>query len=110
VAQHLAQCTVAAIPSREEGFGIALLEAMAAGCPTVATNVGGMGEIVGDSDAALLVPPDNSSALAEAIVSLLNSPERRRALGGRARRRAMAPQFDWQEIARRYVEIMEDSQ
>jgi len=58
------------LPSRAEALGVALLEALAAGLPVVATRVGGIPEIVTDSAAGLLVPPDNSAALSHALMQI----------------------------------------
>ena len=62
------------IPSLSEGSPNVLLEAMAAGIPVVATPVGGIPEIVTHGESALLVPPQNPGAMAEAINLLLSSP------------------------------------
>jgi glycosyltransferase involved in cell wall biosynthesis len=76
---------VAVLSSRSEGSPNALLEAMAAGVPVVATSVGGIPEIVTDRESALLVPPSDSPALAGAIASLLSRPELAESLRTRAR-------------------------
>lgn len=60
------------LPSRTEGFGIAILEAMAAGCPIIASNVGGIPEIIENEVNGLLVQPDDNIALANAILRLNN--------------------------------------
>jgi glycosyltransferase involved in cell wall biosynthesis len=70
---------VLAMPSRWEGFGLALAEAMAMGVPVVATPVGGIPEVAGDG--ALMVAPDAPAELAEAIAGLLADPARAAALG-----------------------------
>lgn len=75
-------------PSRMEGFPIALLEAMVAGVPIVATRVGGIPEVVDDGTTAVLLDPRPSpDRLAEAIVELQEDPARRSELAERARRR-----------------------
>ena len=61
-------------PSREEPFGMALIEAMACGLPVIAARVDGPSEIVDDGHTGLLVPPDSSTALAQAIARLLRAP------------------------------------
>jgi glycosyltransferase involved in cell wall biosynthesis len=68
-------------PARWEGFGLALLEAMLAGKPVVATRVSSAPEIVADGVTGLLVPPDDPVALAEAAASLLADPARAAAMG-----------------------------
>ncbi len=75
-------------PSLYEGFGIAIVEAMAAGRPVVASAVGGIPEIVVDRDTGLLVPPGDAAVLAEALATLLASPDQARQMGRRGRERA----------------------
>ena len=72
-------------PSLTEGLSIALLEAAASGLPTVATDVGGNGEIVVSGRTGVLVPVQDPEALAAAIEDLLANPARREALGAAAR-------------------------
>lgn len=73
------------LPSLTEGFGLAMVEAMAMGKPIVATNVGGIQEILKDGETALLVPPKDPEALAEKIIYLLKSKDRARRLGMKAK-------------------------
>ena len=68
-------------PARWEGFGLALLEAMLAGKPVVATRVSSAPEIVVDGETGLLVPPNDPAALAAAVASLLANPARTTAMG-----------------------------
>ena len=75
-------------PSMYEGFGISLLEAMAAGLPIVASRVGGIPEIVEDGTTGVLVPPQRPEALAAAIVGLLRDRDEARRLGEAAARSA----------------------
>ena len=75
------------LPSRSEGMSNALIEAMAAGLPIVATRAGGNPETLGDGEAGMLVEPD-ADAIASAITHLIDHPEEARALGARARLRA----------------------
>jgi len=76
------------LPSREEACPIALLEAMAASCAVVATQVGGSAELITPGVNGLLVPADDPEALAEAIQQLIRDPTRRSALAQAARYRA----------------------
>ncbi|MGH9496099.1 MAG: glycosyltransferase [Candidatus Sulfotelmatobacter sp.] len=77
----LACCDIGLLPSKAEGFSNALLEYLAAGLPTVATRVGGIAEILRDGEEGLLIAPENSVALAKAILRLLRDPEFAKRLG-----------------------------
>jgi glycosyltransferase involved in cell wall biosynthesis len=72
------------LTSRNEGLGRSILEAQAAGITVIATNVGGVPEIVTDGETGILVPANNPSALAEAIVKLTFHPELRVKLSQKA--------------------------
>ncbi|HMC07047.1 MAG TPA: glycosyltransferase family 4 protein [Solirubrobacterales bacterium] len=80
----LASWDVFVLPSREDPFPSVVLEAMAAGVPVVAAGVDGVPEQVGD-EAGLLVPAEDPGALADAVLDLLGSPSRRRAMGAAGR-------------------------
>jgi glycosyltransferase involved in cell wall biosynthesis len=71
------------LPSLHEGLGVAALEAMAAGKAVVASRVGGLAELVVDSDTGLLVSPRDPEALAKAIARLLNDRPLARVMGNR---------------------------
>lgn len=103
VAALLASADIFVLPSLSEGLPLALLEAMFAGCPTVATDVGEVRAALEDGEAGLLVPPGNAVALAAALDDLLSNPARARALGARAACRAAA-EYDVSQMVRRYVE------
>lgn len=75
-------------PSLYEGFGIVIVEAMAAGRPVVASAVGGVPEIVVDGETGLLVPAGDAPALADAIARLLRDPASARQMGARGGDRA----------------------
>jgi glycosyltransferase involved in cell wall biosynthesis len=94
-------------PSRRETFGRVLIEAMASQKPVVATRVGGMPEIVVHGETGLIVPPEDPSALAEAILELLQDPARRHAMGEAGRRRVES-HFDFAHRLRRIQSIYED--
>ena len=76
------------LPSRQEGFGIVFLEAMACGKPIVAARAAAVPETVADSETGLLVEPDDPEGLARALASLLSDPARRNAMGRAGRQRA----------------------
>jgi glycosyltransferase involved in cell wall biosynthesis len=77
-------------PKLDEGFGLAALEAMAAERAVVATRVGALPEVVDPGRTGLLVPPEDPSALAEALIELATQPDLAREMGRRGRDRAQA--------------------
>jgi glycogen(starch) synthase len=89
IPNQLADVDICVFPSIWENFPNVCLEAMAAARGIVASNAGGMAEMLKE-DAGLLVPPKNPQAIAEAVASLLLNPTRRIACGRRARRRLLA--------------------
>jgi glycosyltransferase involved in cell wall biosynthesis len=100
---YFRQCRVFVLPSRYEPFGIVNLEAMAAGKAVIATDVGGVAEVVRDGETGLLVAPEDADQLAEAMVVLLNDPDRSARLGGRGREYARC--YDWLRVAAQYVAL-----
>ncbi len=81
-----------------EGFGLVFLEAAAQGLPAIAGAVGGVPEVVRDGDTGLLVPPDNTGGLAEALQRIIADRDLRDALARRAL--AAARGFTWEKCAR----------
>jgi len=98
-----ASCDVFCLPSRQEGFGIVFLEAMAAGKPVVACRGTAAEELV-DPDLGILVPTDDARALADALHRLLTDPAERARLGSRGPARAEA--FAPLPTARRFMEAV----
>lgn len=88
VLSALAACDVYVQTSRFEAFGMAILEAMAAARPVVATNVDGIPEVVADGETGLLVPPDAPDLLADALERFARDPAAGGALGLAGRDRA----------------------
>ena len=89
-----------ALPSEKESFGLVALEAMACSLPVVATNTGGLPEVVSHGETGLLVPVNNSFALASAMRRLLDDHELHRCFSAAARRRA--EQFATAKIVPQY--------
>jgi glycosyltransferase involved in cell wall biosynthesis len=87
-----ADMDVVALTSKNEGTPVSLIEAMASGVPVVATNVGGVPDIVVDGVNGYLVAPGDVTALTVAILDLLNRPERAQAMG-QAGRRSVHPRY-----------------
>jgi starch synthase len=98
VIQLLTHATVFVCPSLYEPLGIVNLEAMACGAAVVASRVGGIPEVVADSETGLLVPAGEAGALAEAINALVRDPARAAAMGQLGRYRAVA-EFGWSAVA-----------
>ena len=94
-----ARPTSFALPSRNEGLPVAVLEALARGLPIVATPVGSLPEFLADGDSVLFVPPGDADALARTLERLATTPGDRRALGGRGRA-AFRRHFDIATTAR----------
>jgi len=103
IAAILAAADVFVLPSLSEGLPLALLEAMFAGCPIVASDVGEVGAVLAGGEAGVLVPPGDPTALAAAIGGLLSDPSRARELGARAALRAAA-EYDVSQMVRRYLD------
>lgn len=104
VRDRLGETDVFVLPSRHEGFGIALVEAMAVGIPVVGTRVGGIPEVIGEK-AGYLVPPDDEETLANTLISILSfSPEKLDRLGQAAQQRAR--RFEWDQTVNAYERLL----
>jgi glycosyltransferase involved in cell wall biosynthesis len=104
VAGLLASGDVFVLSSRSEGAPMSILEAMAAGLPVVATDVGGVGELVAHGVTGLLAPPGDPDALAAALERLLADPALRRTLGAAGRERARE-RFDLRAARQAHVAL-----
>jgi glycosyltransferase involved in cell wall biosynthesis len=95
------RAAVLAYPSFAEGFGLPLLEAMACGCPVVASTRGSLPEVGGD--AAVYAPPEDVEALAAQLLALLRDEGHRRLHVERGRVRAAG--FTWRRTAERMLAV-----
>ncbi|MCV7219242.1 glycosyltransferase family 4 protein [Mycobacterium crocinum] len=95
---------VAVLPSHYEPFGIAALEAAAAGIPLVTSNVGGLGEAVIDGETGVSFPPRDVTALAAAVRCVLDDPvaAQQRAIAARER---LTSDFDWHTVAAETAQV-----
>jgi glycosyltransferase involved in cell wall biosynthesis len=109
VAQWYRRAELLVHPARWEGFGLALLEAMLAAKPVVATRVSAAPEIVADGHTGLLVPPDDAGALANAVIGLLDDPLRAVEMGAAGLGRARS-QFSVAQMAGRTAAVYASAQ
>jgi len=93
-------------PTTRASFGITLLEAMACGTPMVVSDIIGFRELVGGGKEAVMVPPRDPKAWAEAVIRLIKDPERRSAMGQAGLKKAAG--FSWPRIAERVVRIYQE--
>jgi len=108
VAEKYREADIAVVPSLFEGFGLPAAEAMASGLPVISTDGGALPEVVGtDGHAAIMVPARSSTAIADAVMSLLDNPARRKAMGEAARERALR-NFTWRAAAEQIVNIYKE--
>jgi glycosyltransferase involved in cell wall biosynthesis len=105
-ADRLASFDLFVLPSRNEGFPVTIMEAMLAGLPVVTTDVGSVREAVIDGETGLIVPPEDPAALAAAISTLVDDPDRRVAMGRRARAIAVE-RFTLSATVDRYMAVYE---
>jgi glycosyltransferase involved in cell wall biosynthesis len=104
IVEMYADAELAAVPSLYEGFSLPAVEAMACGVPIVATTGGALPEVVGrDGDTGLLVRPGDASALANALLRVLDDSALRARLGAAGRSRVLE-RFTWRNTALRTVE------
>jgi glycogen(starch) synthase len=94
----LHRADAAVLPSHYEPFGLAALEAAAAGTPLVTSNVGGLGEAVIDGVTGMSCPPRDVAQLARAVISVLDDPSAAQCRAQAARERLTAD-FDWHTVA-----------
>ncbi|MDP9051304.1 MAG: glycosyltransferase family 4 protein [Acidobacteriota bacterium] len=105
--RQLSEADIFVLPSRSEGFSNAIVEAMAASLPVVATNVGGNAEAVEDGVTGLIIPPEDPNALATAVLRLLSDPLQASAMGSAGMSRAVE-MFTTQAMMGRIVGTYED--
>ena len=107
IAEFYRRATIFVLPSRQEPFGIALLEAGAFGLPVVASRVGGIPEILTDGINGRLVAPDDPAELALCLRSLLDSPAASQEIGARLRQHVLS-NFTWNAAHEKYVALVNE--
>ncbi len=104
VARRYFDYDIMVMPSRSESFGVAAVEAMASGLPVIASRVGGIPEIIIDGETGLLVEPENPTALAQAIMTLVRDIKVGQKMG-QAGRKYVSQKFQWDESLRLMLHI-----
>jgi len=102
--QHLSLMDVVVVPSRYEGFGLTVVEAMACSKPVVASNLDGISEVIGSDAPGTLASPGDIEAMAGAIASFLGSAELRKNAGLYGRQR-VEKTFGFELFAKRWREV-----
>jgi len=104
IQQFISKCAVGVFPSRIESFGLSMAEAMGAGLPIVATQVGALPEFIEDGVTGRLVPPGNIPALYRAILEKLENPKYSATLANAGRER-VRERFSWDQAAHKMTDI-----
>lgn len=97
IAEILQKASLFALPSLREGMPFALLEAMACGAPVVGSDISGINDVIVHGQNGFLVPPKNSTTLADVILELLGDEDLRRIIGRNARQ-LMVEKYSWNTI------------
>ncbi len=93
--------------SNFDNMPLSVIEAMALGIPIVSTNVGGMPFLIDDGVDGILVPANDSDAMANAIKNIIDNPEKTKLKVEKARRKI--EQFDWHRIKSKWLDVLEDN-
>lgn len=105
LAAHYRRAALLMLPSRAEGFGLVLVEALGCGCPVVASDLPAIRGLLLDGQAGRLFRSGDTEDLAHAVAALLADGESRDALAERGRAHVLV-RYDWQAIARQYASIL----
>jgi N-acetyl-alpha-D-glucosaminyl L-malate synthase BshA len=106
IVDYLCASDVLLLPSEQESFGLAALEAMACEVPVIASRVGGLPEVVDDGETGFLSSVGDLDKMADDVVRLLNDPEFRRAMAKRARKSAIS-RYSTDLVIPQYIEFYE---
>ena len=102
-------CLAFVLASRAEGMPLVIAEAMACGKAVIASDVDGVPEIVHDGTTGILVPAENSGALAEGLIRLYSDSTFRETLAKQGKEWACR-EYNWESIAHRYLGFIEECQ
>jgi glycosyltransferase involved in cell wall biosynthesis len=105
LADRYRRATLLVLPSREEGFGLVLAEALGCGCPVAASDLPAIREVLNDGQGGRLFRTGDAAALAATVIELLEDEAQRNASAERGRRLVLS-RYDWQAIAQRYASLL----
>lgn len=105
IPEYMAQADIFALPSLSESFGIVNIEAMASGLPIVTTNVGGLPEIVINTENGFVVEPKNPEVLAEKILLILKNNDLRERIS--KNNLIKAKDYSWNNVVKKLIQIFE---
>jgi len=104
--KELQKTSLLILPSRYESFGMVALEAMACGTPVVASEVGGLAFLVQDGVTGFHFPAEDSEALSDKLITLIENEEIRKNMSENAV--SIAKNYDWQIIAQQIIDLYEE--
>ena len=105
VARYYRSADICVFPSRHEGFGIVILEAMASGVPIIASNIPSFSEIISDGIDGKLFKSEDPEALSKEVITLCRDPHLKKELSHNALKKAM--RYSWDNIADKYIALYE---
>jgi len=106
VLEEMGRSDVLILPSLFEGFGLVILEAMAAGLPVITTQNTGGPDVTGEGEEGFVVPAGNAEALREKMEWFIKNPEKAKEMGKAAHRKAK--EFTWERYGKAYAEIVRE--
>lgn len=104
---QIKRASLAVLPSFEESFGNAIVEAMACGVPVISTNAGSIPEIITQNQNGIMIEPGDDQMLAKTIEQLIDDPSRRMLLG-KTGRKTVVDKYSWDATAKKYLSIYSD--
>jgi len=105
LARHYRDASLLVVPSREEGFGLVVVEALGCGCPVAASDLPSLRTLLGEGQFGLLFPAGAIDKLSVAICEMLSNEAASRSMAWQGRS-SMLDQYDWHEISRRYAALI----
>jgi glycosyltransferase involved in cell wall biosynthesis len=103
ISENLVTSDLFVLPSLSEGFPLVILEAMASGLPIIASNVGGLSEIIKDFENGFLVEPKNPEKIAEKVIFLLNDEKLRKTIS--KNNKEVAKKYSWENVIEKLEKI-----